>query len=277
MTGQPLVSFIVPFGGGLAWLRQALASCQAQTEPRWQAVVVDDHSGEPVAELIGALADARILLRRLPAGSTGVAAARNLALQAADAELLLTLDADDMALPERASRCLALLEPTAPQLIYTRVQFMTPAGRPGPPKPWLEPYNPQLLRLINMITNPGTAFTRAAYASAGGYYAPELAMAEDYDLYLRMQAAGVAIRAVDEIHVLYRKHRASLTGGRPLPLHQAIMQVRQRLRIAPFPLQLIARYASPQLWQQLRRSRAQRRLWRDDRWPRSLPQALLGW
>lgn len=277
MTGQPLVSFIVPFGGGLAWLRQALGSCQAQTEPRWQAVVVDDHSGEPVAELIDALADARIQLRRLPAGSTGVAAARNLALQAADAELLLTLDADDMALPQRASRCLALLEPTAPQLIYTRVQFMTPAGGPGPPKPWLEPHNPQLLRLINMITNPGTAFTRAAYASAGGYYAPELAMAEDYDLYLRMQAAGVAIRAVDEIHVLYRKHPASLTGGRPARLHQAIMQVRQRLQIAPFPLQLIARYASPPLWQQLCRSRAQRRLWRDDRWPSSLPQALLGW
>ncbi|MCX5937349.1 MAG: glycosyltransferase [Cyanobium sp. LacPavin_0920_WC12_MAG_62_9] len=277
MTGQPLVSFIVPFGGGLAWLRQALASCQAQTEPRWQAVVVDDHSGEPVAQLIDALADPRIQLRRLPAGSTGVAAARNLALQAADADLLLTLDADDMALPQRASRCLALLEPTVPQLIYTRVQFMNPAGQPGTPKPWLEPHNPQLLRLINMITNPGTAFTRAAYASAGGYYAPELAMAEDYDLYLRMQAAGVAIRAVDEIHVLYRKHRASLTGGRPGCLHQAIMQVRQGLGVAPFPLQLIARYASPQLWQQLRRSRAQRRLWRDDRWPRSLPQALLGW
>jgi glycosyltransferase involved in cell wall biosynthesis len=206
-----------------------------------------------------------------------VAAARNLALQAADAELLLTLDADDIALPQRASRCLALLDPTAPQLIYTRVQFMAASGRTGPPKPWLEPHQPQLLRLINTITNPGTAFTRAAYAAAGGHYDPQLAVAEDYDLYLRMQDAGVAIDAVDEIHVLYRKHGASLTGGRPARQHQAIMQVRQRRGIAPFPLQLIARYASPQLWQQLRRSRAERRLWRDDRWPRSLPQALLGW
>lgn len=277
MAGPPRVSFIIPFGGGLPWLRQALGSCQAQSEPRWQAVVVDDHSGAPVAELIAQLADARIQLRRLPPGSTGVAAARNLALQAADAELLLSLDADDLALPQRASRCLTLLEPSAPQLIYTRVQFMSAAGRPGAPKPWLEPHNPQLLRLINVITNPGTAFTRAAYTAAGGHYAPELPVAEDYDLYLRMQAAGVAIGAVDEIHVLYRKHRASLTGGRPARLHRAIMQVRQRQGIAPFPLQLIERYASPQLWQQLRRSRAQRRLWRDDRWPRSLPQALLGW
>ena len=277
MTGQPLVSFIVPFGGRLAWLRQALCSCQAQTEPRWQAVVVDDHSGEPVAALISQLADARIQLRRLPAGSTGVAAARNLALQAADAALLMTLEADDIALPQRASRCLALLDADAPQLIYTRVQFMNPAGQPGAPKPWLEPHTPQLLRLLNVNTNPGTAFTQAAYAAAGGHYASDLAVAEDYDLYLRMQAAAVAISAVDEIHVLYRKHRASLTGRRPALLHRSIMQVRQRHGIAPFPLQLIERYASPQLWQQLCRSRSQRCLWRDDRWPRSLPQALLGW
>lgn len=277
MPSQPRVSFIIPFGGGIRWLNQALCSCQAQDEARWQAVVVDDHSNEPVAELVAQLADSRIQLLRLPSDRKGVAAARNLALQASDADLLLTLDADDIALPQRASRCLALLDPDAPQLIYTRVRFMNKAGRPGSTKPWLEPYNPQLLRLINVITNPGTAFTRAAYIAAGECYAEELTLAEDYDLYLRMQASGVAIRSADEVHVHYRKHRGSLTGRCSARLHQAIMQVRHRQDIAPFPLKLIQRYASPQLWGLLSRSRAQRSLWRDDRWPRTLPQRLLGW
>ena len=39
-------------------------------------------------------------------------------------------------------------------------------------------------------------------------------MAEDYDLYLRMARAGVAIREVDEEHVSYRKHPGATTSRR---------------------------------------------------------------
>jgi glycosyltransferase involved in cell wall biosynthesis len=258
-------------------LHQALLSCQAQSEPRWQAVVVDDHSGEPLDPLMAQLDDRRIQWLALPAGVTGVAAARNQAVAAADAQILVTLDADDIALPQRASRCLALLEPSAAQLIYTRVQFMDASGRPGAIKANLEPHQPALLQRFNYITNPGTAFTRLAWDAAGGACNPALTMAEDYELYLRMQAAGVHLQAIDEVHVRYRKHRRSLTARRARQLHAAIMQVRRLRGVEPFGLAQLAQWASPALWRTLQGSRSLRRLWRDDRWPRSLPEVVLGW
>ena len=266
MASLPRVSFIVPVRNRAHELKIALASCLAQAFEDWEAVILDDHSEEPVEAVVRSLDDPRLRYHRQCSGCQGVAAAREAAIRLADTNILITLDGDDINHPQRAGRSLELLEGDTPRLIYTRVRLFSSNSPKTRLKPILQPFHATLLERFNFITNPGTAFNRAAYTAAGSHYDSSLAMAEDYDLYLRMSRAGVSIEAIDEEHVCYRKHPGSTTAGQPKALHAAIMQVRCKHAVPPFPLEAITEHALPQLSLSLLKNQANRELWCDDRW-----------
>jgi len=266
MIPIPQVSFIVPVLNCTAELRVALASCLAQSFEAWEAVVLDDHSSEPVEAVVRSFADPRIRYHRQCQGRHGVAAARESAIALASSDVLITLDADDINYPHRAGRCLELLHDRVPKLIYTRVRLFRSGEHYSRAKPVLQPFSASLLEHFNFITNPGTAFNRTAYSAAGSHYDHALSIGEDYDLYLRMSRAGVNITAVDEEHVCYRKHAHSTTAGRSEALHAAIMQIRCKHSVPAFPIEAIATHALPQLSDNILNSSFNRALWSDDRW-----------
>ena len=267
MPWMPAVSFLIPARNRPEELKAALASCLAQSCHAWEAVVVDDHSNETdLQALVAAFGDERLRYARLTDGQHGVSAARNQAIKLAQSPRLITLDSDDLNNPHRAARCLELLDPNKPQLIYTRVRLFS-ADRPGGlSKRVLQPFSAALLEMFNFITNPGTAFTRKAFEAAGEGFRPSLSLAEDYDLYLRMARAGVTIRAIDEEHVSYRKHPKATTSRRQAELHEAVMTVRQLNGVKPFPIEAIRSHALPELARNLLDNPDQRALWQDDRW-----------
>ena len=267
MPLMPDVSFLIPARNRPEELKAALASCLAQSSEAWEAVVVDDHSDSAdLKDLVEGFRDARLRYTHLPDGERGVSAARNKAIALARSPRLLTLDSDDLNHPHRAARCQELLDANQPQLIYTRVRLFSAAKPGGRPKPVLQPFSAELLEMVNFITNPGTAFTRLAFAAAGGGFRPNLTLAEDYDLYLRMARAGVTIRAIDEEHVSYRKHPEATTHRRHTELHEAVMTVRRLNGVPPFPLEAIQTHALPELASNLLDNPDQRALWQDDRW-----------
>ena len=267
MTGTPAVSFLIPARDRPRELEAALASCLAQGSDDWEAVVVDDHSEQAdLQELVAGFGDDRLRYARLEGEERGVSVARNRAITMARSDRLVTLDSDDLNHPDRAARCRALLDPTEPQLIYTRVRLFSDQDPEGRPKRVLQPFSAPLLEMMNFITNPGTAFTRRAVEAVDQGFRPELTMAEDYDLYLRMARAGVEIREVDEEHVSYRKHPGATTSRRHDELHAAVMRVRELNDVRPFPLDAIRDHALPELYRNLLENPEQRALWSDDRW-----------
>ena len=264
---MPAVSFLIPAHDRPRELKAALASCLAQSCEDWEAVVVDDHSEQAdLEELVAGFDDERLRYTRLKGDERGVSAARNRAVALARSDRLVTLDSDDLNHPDRAARCRTLLDPARPQLIYTRVRLFSDRQPEGRLKPVLQPFSAPLLEMMNFITNPGTAFTRRAMEAVDQGFRPELTMAEDYDLYLRMARAGVAIRAVDEEHVSYRKHPGATTSRRRDELHAAVMRVRELNDVRPFPLDAIRDHALPELYRNLLENPDQRALWNDDRW-----------
>ena len=266
-SDQPLVSFITPAHNRPHELRAALASCLCQSLEAWEAVVVDDHSDQTdLAELIKSFNDSRIRYVKQDLGSSGEAAGREKAIAAAHSDILITLDSDDLNHPHRAADCLEFLKPDWPRLIYTRVHLFSSSNPGGHKKPVFQPFSSQLLEMINFITNPGTAFNRAAYEAAGGFYNRRLALATDYDQYLRMARAGVSILGVDRKHVSYRKHAGAVTAGRTDDLHDAVMQLRIQNDVKPFPIEAIRAHALPALCRNVLDNPEQRALWRDDRW-----------
>ena len=267
MTSTPAVSFLIPAQNRPAQLKAALASCLAQSCVNWEAVVVDDHSDTAdLRNLVGCFSDNRLRYAHLGPQEHGVSAARNKAITLARSDRLLTLDSDDLNHPHRAARCQELLDPSQAQLIYTRVRLFSDTNPGGRAKPVLQPFSAPLLEMFNFITNPGTAFTRRAISAAGQAFRPQLSLAEDYDLYLRMARAGVAIRAVDEEHVSYRKHAGAVTSQRLHELHAAVMEVRRLNHVQPFPLEGIQEHALPELASNVLENPQQQALWNDDRW-----------
>tara|TARA_X000000950_G_C13852620_1_gene635191 strand:+ start:43 stop:849 length:807 start_codon:yes stop_codon:yes gene_type:complete len=267
MGNSPKVSFITPCFNRPKELNSALSSCLSQTFEDWEVIVLDDHSDTAdLRKIVNNFNDSRIRYFPQSKGLKGEAAAREAAIEKASSDVFITLDSDDLNYPNRAARCLEILRGLTPKLLYSRVMHFGKNNPSGTIKPALQPFNAKLLNMYNYITNPGTAFNRSAYNLAGSHYDCSLELATDYDQYLRMSLANVNIMAIDEVHVGYRKHPGAVTSGKHLELHRAIMQIREKHKISPFPLQAIGNYALPEIYQNIVNNPNQKALWTDDRW-----------
>ena len=105
------ISFAVPYYSAPEYLREALASLCSQTHLNWEAVVVDDASPEPIADLITELNDRRITYVRNDT-NLGLAANWNKALALTTAPLVCILHSDDLLEPNYASTMIELLTAT---------------------------------------------------------------------------------------------------------------------------------------------------------------------
>lgn len=110
MTGDPLVSVVLPTRDRPRRLADAVASVLAQTYRRLEVLVVDDASSTPADTVLGPLSGrdprVRVLRHDRPQGA---GAARNAALAAARGELVAFLDDDDRWDPPKLERQVAYL------------------------------------------------------------------------------------------------------------------------------------------------------------------------
>ncbi len=109
-----LVSVIVIFLDAERFLAEALDSILAQTWDRWEILLVDDGSTDRsttiAREYERAHADRIRYLEHPGHANRGMSASRNLGLAAAAGEYVAFLDADDVWLPRKLERQVALLE-----------------------------------------------------------------------------------------------------------------------------------------------------------------------
>ena len=87
ISPAPLVSIITPTYNHGLYIGRCLESVLAQTEPRWEQIVIDDGSTDGTADVVGRSTDARIRYVSQPhRGITGLGDAYNLALGMARGE-----------------------------------------------------------------------------------------------------------------------------------------------------------------------------------------------
>lgn len=92
MTESPLVSVVVPTRNNARTIRACLESVRAQTYPRVELIVVDNHSDDETLDVATELADVAIT------GGPERSAQRNLGIDHAEGQWVLWLDSD-MVLP----------------------------------------------------------------------------------------------------------------------------------------------------------------------------------
>jgi glycosyltransferase involved in cell wall biosynthesis len=101
---NPLVSVIVPAYNAASTVQETLRSVLAQTVALIEVIVVDDGSTDDTAAAVDDIAahDPRVRLERQP--QSGVAIARNRAIQSASGEFIAPMDADDLWHPAKLER-----------------------------------------------------------------------------------------------------------------------------------------------------------------------------
>ncbi len=103
----PKVSVIITSYNVEGYIERAIESALNQTDITVEVVVVDDCSTDNTWQVICKNTDPRVKYQRLETNS-GPSVARNVAIAQATGEWLAILDGDDIFLPNRLARCLAL-------------------------------------------------------------------------------------------------------------------------------------------------------------------------
>jgi glycosyltransferase involved in cell wall biosynthesis len=171
---------------GAPWVGGAVASLLSQTLADLEVIVVDDGSTDMTPAILSAFRDARLRVERQE--RVGLTCSLVRALDLARAPLVARLDADDTAVPERLARQRHFLDAN-PQvgLLGTGAREVDLEGRlvaiVRPP-----PDDAAIRRVLirrNPFVHSSVMMRRSAVERAGGYD-PAFAVAQDYDLWMRL-------------------------------------------------------------------------------------------
>jgi glycosyltransferase involved in cell wall biosynthesis len=199
------VSVVIPLYNARDVIRETVASALAQTWQDFEIIVVDDGSSDGGGDLIQNL-DAR--LRYVRQANAGVAAARNHGIALAKGEAIALLDHDDLWLPAKLERQVAVLQ-QRPEvgMVVTDVAHIDRAGRPLP-IPGCS-YNPDesFARLFvqGYVPTPSAAMIRKSVFEAVGGFDEAFGSAgmDDHELWPRI-AAHCRIAGIPEPLTLHR-------------------------------------------------------------------------
>jgi hypothetical protein len=213
-----LVSAIIPAHNAERFIAATLRSALAQTYPRLEVIVIDDGSRDATAAIAGRIAaqDRRVRLIRLRTNA-GAARARNAGIEAATGRYIAFLDSDDLWLPEKTARQLALFEATQAIVCYTAYRTMDEDGRLGSriiPVP-ASVTHAQLLHTNVIPTSAAIYDTR----KVGKVYMPDLRKRQDYGLWLKILKAadprqGPAAVGIQEPLMVWRRRAGSVSSNK---------------------------------------------------------------
>ncbi|MFV0389623.1 MAG: glycosyltransferase family 2 protein [Pyrinomonadaceae bacterium] len=107
MSKMPLVSVVIPAYNAVRFVNATIDSVLAQTFQDLEILVVDDGSTDNTKEILGNYGDK---IRFLPKKNGGVSSARNYGIENAIGKYIAFLDADDVWMPEKLEKQVALME-----------------------------------------------------------------------------------------------------------------------------------------------------------------------
>lgn len=262
---NPKISFITGIKNCSKELKEMIQSLINQDMTEWEAIIVDDHSDEPVKKVVESFRDPRLHYFRLPAGMTGISSGRNFAVSRARAEILLTADGDDINEPNRARVTYDLMTKNNLDVFYSNMYDYIPEENKKIKRKF-QPFNAELFKMFNFMTNPGTAFRKSKFLEVGGLD-PEFIVSEDYDLWLRMLNAGAKFGYTEKILVNYRYSPNSLSHASLSRIHDYVMKARIKNQIPPFNIEDVRKYALPEIVKGVLSEKGYK-VWQDDRFVR---------
>jgi glycosyltransferase involved in cell wall biosynthesis len=210
-AGAPRVSILLPCRDAAAYLPDTITSIEAQSYRNFEVVAVDDGSTDETRALLEAWAREDPRVRVLSQPPDGLVAALQLAVAAAQGDILVRMDADDVAYSNRIALQVELLDAN-PDVgaCGTLVRYFPRSAVQGGAERyerWINALveHDEIARDIFVecpIAHPTMAIRKSVLEQVGGYQ--DLGWPEDYDLVLRMWLQGVTFAKVPEILLRWR-------------------------------------------------------------------------
>lgn len=221
-------SVVIPLYNKERFIRSAIRSALAQTNPPVQIIVVDDGSTDAGVTIVQAIDDPRITLVKQP--NTGPGRARNRGFAEARCDWVALLDADDIWRPDHLAT-LSTLILHFPQVDLVATGFRRiPVGSPPPPEPdsktagyLLDYFRERAVR--ECVWTSAAAVRRSAYHDSGGM--GDVWPGEDSEFWARfaldhdiaVSRSVTAYYSVDTGGIMHSRtssaHGRDLLGGNP--------------------------------------------------------------
>lgn len=205
------ISVVIPTHNRRDLLLQALASVLRQRDCDFDVVVIDDGSADNTADAVRALGATkiRILRNQQP---VGVAAARNMGIQAASGSWVALLDDDDLWSPDKLGLQQAVAEKTNAHWVYGGAVEIDASGvlLGGDPPPTPDQLIASLKRQNLMPAGSSNVMFRATLVQDVGGFDTRLRLMADWDFWLRLARLGKPA-CVSAPVVAYRMHAGQST------------------------------------------------------------------
>lgn len=222
----PAVSILLPVRNEERFLPAALDSIFRQTFTDWELVAVDDGSCDATPAILAGAAQRDPRVRVLRPSARGLVPALNAGLDACRAPLVARMDADDISHPRRLELQASFLSGN-PSVGLLACDFRSfPRSGLGAGMAAYEAWQNGLsshddilrdLFVESPFVHPSVLFRRDEVLSVGGYH--ERGWAEDYDLWLRLAAAGTRFGRLPQTLFFWRERPERAT--RTLPEYTA--------------------------------------------------------
>jgi glycosyltransferase involved in cell wall biosynthesis len=240
MNAAPDVSVVIPAYNTSQYIAASIESVLAQTYTSYEVIVVNDGSPDTPA-MERALAPFRDRIVYLVQENGGISAARNAALSVARGRYIALLDSDDAWEPDYLAVQVAALE-ADPSLAVVYPNALFVGDHPHAGRTYMDlcpssgPVTFQALLTQRCQVFISALIRRTAIERVGGFD-PELRSVEDFDLWLRMLAAGERIGYHDRVLVRFLKRPGSLSAD-PVWMAEYVVIVLDKLANGPTALVL---------------------------------------
>ena len=206
------VTAIIPAFNVEGFVAETIESALAQTHKDLEVIVVDDGSTDKTLSILRTFGDA---IRVVEQPNGGPASARNTGARIAAGEWIAFLDADDVWVPGKIEKQLALAD-SETQLVYTDRENFGACDRMSRRLSdvatlWEDNLFENLM-YGNFITLSSCIIRRTTFEQMRGFDEDRsLISVEDWEFFLRLAQRDPAVRACGEALTLYRWHPAKIS------------------------------------------------------------------
>lgn len=245
---RPLVSVLLPYRDAEATLEEAIESVLAERDVDLELCAADDGSTDGGPAIVARIAarDPRVV--PIATGGLGIAGALARAAAIARGEFLARMDSDDISVNGRLARQAdALHRDPDLAVVGARVE----AFAAGPVGEGMLRYVAWLNALItpadhtreifveSPLCHPSVTIRRRALEAVGGFR--DTRWPEDYDLWLRLDAAGLPMAKIPDLGLRWRHRPGRATFADPRYAISRFLEAKApylaaRLRGSPLPL-----------------------------------------
>lgn len=230
---NPEISVLMPVYNGVAFVDTAIQSIRNQDFKNWELLIIDDGSSDDTCEIASthAMEDKRILVHSI--GRKGLVEALNSGLEKARGKIVARMDADDISMPSRLEKQLAMLRENDNEAVVSCLVKTIYDGESAEGMMLYEEWLNSVLTpkeisdnifVESPIAHPTAMFWKETVVSAGGYM--DYGWPEDYDLWMRLYLKGVKFQKVPEVLYEWQDREGRMSRTSAVYSHQAFKKLK---------------------------------------------------